>query len=60
MLVKSPNGFPVLDPHLLAANRALKKMPALLAEFGMSLDSRSRIQASATDEPDNERAKLIK
>ena len=60
MLVKSPNGFPVLNPYLIAANQALKKVRSLLAEFGMTPGSRSRIQAAATDEPDNEWAKLLK
>ena len=61
MLVKSPNGFPVLNPYLIAANQALKKVRSLLAEFGMTPGSRSRISAAATsDEPDNEWAKLLK
>ena len=61
MLVKSPNGFPVLNPYLIAGNQALKKVRALLAEFGMTPGSRSRISAAATaDESDNEWAKLLK
>jgi P27 family predicted phage terminase small subunit len=61
MLVKSPNGFPVLNPYLIAANQALKKVRALFAEFGMTPGSRSRIRASATaDGTDNEWTKLLK
>ena len=60
MLVKSPNGFPVLNPYLVAANQALKKVRSLLVEFGMTPGSRSRIQAASTDEPDNEWSKLLK
>ncbi len=60
MLVKSPNGFPVLNPYLIAANQALKMVRSLLAEFGMTPGSRSRIQAAATEEPDNEWARLLK
>jgi P27 family predicted phage terminase small subunit len=60
MLVKSPNGFPVLNPYLIAANQALKKVRSLLAEFGMTPGSLSRISAAATEEPDNEWAKLLK
>lgn len=61
MLVKSPNGFPVLNPYLTAANQALKKVRALLTEFGMTPGSRSRISAAAAaDESDNEWAKLLK
>ena len=60
MLVKSPNGFPVLNPYLIAANQALKKVRSLLAEFGMTPGSRSRIQAAAVEEPDDEWMKLLK
>jgi len=61
LLVKSPNGFPVLNPYLIAANQALKKVRSLLAEFGMTPGSRSRIQAAATsDESDDEWTKLLK
>jgi P27 family predicted phage terminase small subunit len=61
ILVKSPNGFPVLNPYLIVANQALKKVRSLLAEFGMTPGSRSRIHAAATgDESDNEWSKLLK
>jgi P27 family predicted phage terminase small subunit len=61
ILVKSPNGFPVLNPYLTVANQALKKVRALLAEFGMTPGSRSRINAGiADDDADNEWAKLLK
>jgi P27 family predicted phage terminase small subunit len=61
ILVKSPNGFPVLNPYLTVANQALKKVRSLLAEFGMTPGSRSRIHAAgADDESDNEWAKLLK
>ena len=61
MLVKSPNGFPVLNPYLIAANQAIKKVRSLLAEFGMTPASRSRIHAAATsEESDDEWSKLLK
>ena len=61
ILVKSPNGFPVLNPYLIAANQAIKKVRSLLAEFGMTPASRSRIQATATsEESDDEWSKLLK
>ncbi len=61
MLVKSPNGFPVLNPYLVAANQAAKKVRSLLSECGMTPGSRSRIQtAAAAEEPDNEWARLLK
>ena len=45
MLVKSPGGYPIMNPYLAIANQAVKKVRALLAEFGMSPSSRSRIAA---------------
>jgi P27 family predicted phage terminase small subunit len=61
MLVKSPNGFPVVNPYLTAANQALKKVRSLLAEFGMTPGSRSRIHAaSVADESDNAWAQFLK
>jgi P27 family predicted phage terminase small subunit len=36
MLVKSPNGYPIMNPYLVIANHAVKKVRSLLAEFGMS------------------------
>jgi len=59
ILVKSPNGFPVLNPYLIAANQAIKKVRTLMTEFGMTPASRSRIQAAEAEEPDNEWAKLL-
>ena len=61
ILVKSPNGFPVLNPYLTVANQALKKVRSLLAEFGMTPGSRSRIQAAAAgDDTDDEWTNLLK
>ena len=52
ILVKSPNGFPVLNPYLTVANQALKKVRSLLAEFGMTPSSRTRLQVRAPAEAD--------
>jgi P27 family predicted phage terminase small subunit len=61
ILVKSPNGFPVLNPYLAVANQAIKRVRSLLAEFGMTPGSRSRIHAAATsDDSDDEWSKLLK
>jgi len=54
------SGILVKSPYLVAANQALKKVRALLVEFGMTPGSRSRIQALGTEEHDNEWAKLLK
>jgi len=61
MLVKSPNGFPVFNPYLVIANQAVKRVRSLLAEFGMSPSSRSRITAvgAAQDNESGEWADLI-
>ena len=44
MLVKSPTGYPMQNPYLSIANKALDQMQRLLVEFGMTPSSRSRIQ----------------
>jgi len=49
MLVKSPNGYPMMNPYLSISNQAVKKVRSLLAEFGMSPSSRSRITASGSN-----------
>jgi len=62
MLVKSPNGFPMMNPYLVIANTAVKKVRALLTEFGMSPSSRSRINAagaSAAADPGGEWLDLL-
>ena len=46
-----PNGFPVFNPYFAVANQAAKKVRSLLAEFGMSPSSRSRISAAMTGQP---------
>lgn len=43
MLVKTPNGFPVMSPFLTIVNKALDQMKSYLVEFGLSPSSRSRI-----------------
>lgn len=48
MLVKSPNGHPMMNPYLMIANQAIKKVRALLTEFGMSPSSRSRISTAGS------------
>ena len=37
------NNYPILNPYMSIANRAFEQMLALLAEFGMTPASRSRI-----------------
>ena len=48
-VVKSPNGYPIQSPYLAIANKAHEQMTKLLAEFGMTPSSRSRVTASMSD-----------
>ena len=45
VMMKSPNGFPMQSPYLAVANKAMEQMRQLLAEFGMSPASRTRVAA---------------
>lgn len=46
VLIKTPNGFPVVSPYLTIANRTLDQMKSFLTEFGMTASSRSRINVN--------------
>jgi P27 family predicted phage terminase small subunit len=52
VMLKSPNGFPMQSPYLAVANRAMEQMRSLLAEFGMSPASRTRVAGTPSDEDD--------
>jgi P27 family predicted phage terminase small subunit len=45
MLVKSPSGYPILNPYVTLANQALKRVKSFLTEFGMTPSSRCRVNA---------------
>ena len=51
-VVKSPNGYPILNPNLSVANEALRQMRAFAAELGLSPAARTRIKCSSSVEPD--------
>jgi P27 family predicted phage terminase small subunit len=54
-VVKSPNGYPILNPYVSICNAAMKEMRAFLTEFGMTPASRSKIsvkQGGKADEWD--------
>jgi P27 family predicted phage terminase small subunit len=52
-MVKSPNGFPMQSPYLSVANKAMEQLRALLAEFGMTPSSRTRLSVNPQEqEPD--------
>lgn len=44
-VVKSPNGFPVANPYLAIANKALKQIKEFAVEFGLTPSSRTRVKA---------------
>ena len=51
MLVKTPSGYPILNPYVVLANQALKRVKAFLTEFGMTPSSRTRIVAAPANDP---------
>jgi P27 family predicted phage terminase small subunit len=58
-VVKSPNGFPIQSPYVALANKAGEQVRLLLAEFGMTPASRSRVHAMTVEEEDSKWAGLI-
>jgi P27 family predicted phage terminase small subunit len=51
-VVRSPSGYPMINPHLSVANQAYGQLRAMIAEFGMSPASRSRV-AAVPEEPED-------
>ena len=45
MVIKTAGGYPMINPFLTVAEKAAKQMRALLAEFGMTPSSRTRVSA---------------
>jgi P27 family predicted phage terminase small subunit len=52
-VIKSPSGFPVQSPYVAIANKAGEQVRLLLAEFGMSPASRTRVQVELPPEEDD-------
>jgi len=52
LLVKSPTGYPMQNPLLAVANRAHEQIVRLLAEFGMTPASRTRVHVELPQAPD--------
>ncbi len=42
-IVKSPNGYPMMSPWLVIANKALEQMHKFAIEFGLTPAARSRV-----------------
>ena len=52
LLVKSPTGYPMQNPLLAVSNRAHEQIVRLLAEFGMTPASRTRVHVELPAAPD--------
>lgn len=53
-IVKSPSGFPIQNPYLAVANKAMEQIIKLSAEFGLTPSSRARVSAQpATNQTDD-------
>jgi P27 family predicted phage terminase small subunit len=60
LVVKTPNGYPILSPYLSVANKALHQMQSFLIEFGMSPAARSRISAAPPKGDESPKARKAK
>lgn len=53
-IIKTPQGYPMLNPHVTLARTAFAQMHKFLCEFGMTPSSRSRLRIEkpqATEDP---------
>jgi P27 family predicted phage terminase small subunit len=50
LLIKTPSDLPQLSPSLSVSNRAFDQLRAMLAEFGMTPSSRSRLSVALPEE----------
>ena len=46
-VVRSPSGYPMLNPHLSVINRCLDQLKSILIEYGMTASSRTRLRTPA-------------
>ena len=53
MLIKTPSDLPVPSPYLGIANQCFNQLRAMLAEFGMTPSSRSRLAAFPPEEEED-------
>lgn len=51
-IVKSPSGYPMQNPYLTVANKAMGEVRKWLVEFGMTPSSRTRIKVEPPDQAD--------
>lgn len=59
MIIKSPNNYPIVNPCLGIANRAMDQMRAFMCEFGMTPSSRTRVKVEAPKREDSDAAELF-
>lgn len=58
-VVKSPNGYPIQNPYLSVANKAMEQMLKLLPGMGLTPADRSRIHSEPEKDVDDEDARLL-
>lgn len=46
LLIKAPSGYPIQNPYLAIANRAMENCYKYLQQFGLSPSARTRVQAT--------------
>ena len=49
VIIMSPKKYPIQNPYLAVANKAMQQMKEFLVEFGMTPSSRSRISVESAD-----------
>ena len=53
-VVRSPSGYPMLNPHLSVINRCLDQLKSILIEYGMTASSRTRLRTPAPKTEDGD------
>ena len=51
MVIKTSTGYPMVNPYLVVAQQASKRLQQLLCEFGMTPSSRTRVTATPQKKP---------
>lgn len=58
-IVKSPSGFPIINPWLSVANTAAKQIRSMLAEFGLSPSARERLTIKNDEDKHDDQAQRL-
>lgn len=59
MVLRSPNGYPIVSPYVSVLNKSLEQMRVFLTEFGMTPASRTRLEVQLEDFDDEEDRKFF-